>query len=726
MDDYAAFLRTKQILVPASGKRILPETLHPRLFAFQRALTCWAVARGKAAIFATTGLGKTIIQVSFAQQVGGTTLIVAPLAVSAQTIAEGALIAVPIRYVRSAAELRPGVNITNYERIDGFLDAPLDGLILDESSILKGLYSATKLKLFACAASIPYRLCCTATPCPNDVAELANHAQFLGVMTREEMLSTFFVHDQDGWRLRGHARQAFFAWLTSWAMALNSPEDIGFDGSAYQLPSLTIREHVVPSPWRKPGELFAAPLHGITDRMDVRRRTIPERVAAAVRLAQQTQSACVIWCGLNAEADAVAHLLGAEAVNVQGTDTLEQKEAGIAAFLHGTVRILVSKAKICGFGMNFQHADTAIFLGMNDSYEQYFQCIRRLWRFGQTKPVMIHVVVSDHETGIVENIHQKERESTTLMNHLIASTAEMERDILSEGQRQPDTTPIQHLTGPDWEILHGDCVDGMRCLEDACIDFSVYSPPFLSLYQYTSSASDLGNTRNAAQFFAHFRYVAAALLRLTKPGRLTAMHLAQVPAMLVRDGYIGLKDFRGPMINLMEEVGWIYHGDITVDKDPQAQAIRTKSKALLFVQLRKDASWLRPALADYLLLFRAPGINAVPIHPDVTNDQWIQWARPVWYGIRETRTLNAASARAEEDDRHICPLQLDLIERCIALWSNPGETILDPFAGIGSTGYVALQHQRRFIGCELKDTYVQAMMKNLHDAQRIHSQTELF
>lgn len=723
--DYKTFLSSKRLDIPASGIQVNPAALHPRLFAFQRAITSWALARGKAAIFATTGLGKTLMQVSFARHIKGTVLLVAPLAVSQQTIAEGATIAVPIRYVRTASDLQPGVNITNYERLDAFMTATLDGLILDESSILKSLYGKTKTKLFALAQSIPYRLCCTATPCPNDIAEIANHAQVLGIMTREALLSTFFVHDDEGWRLRGHARTAFYRWLTTWSMALNTPEDIGFDGSKYRLPPLTIREQVVASPFRRSGELFAAPLHGITDRIAVRRQTIAARVEAAVALAQQAEGPCIVWCGLNAEAEAMAQALGSEAINVQGADTLEQKEAGIAAFVRGEVRILISKARICGFGMNFQHAATAIFLGLNDSYEQYFQCIRRIWRFGQQRPVTIHVVVSEHETDIVTNIHQKEQEATRLMDHLIAETAAMERAILHAPSSQEQTQTLARHSETLWEVWQGDCVESMGQMPAASIDFSVYSPPFLSLYQYSDTDRDLGNSHTVAQFFAHFRYVADGLLRLTRPGRLTAMHLAQVPAMLVKDGYIGLKDFRGPMIALMEEAGWIYHGDITIDKNPQAQAIRVKNKALLFAQLRKDSSWLRPAMADYLLVFRKPGTNAVPILPTITNEQWIQWAHPVWYGIRESNTLNAAVARGADDERHICPLQLDLIERCIQLWSNEGETIFDPFAGIGSTGYVALQHGRRFVGCELKECYVQTMLKNLHDAQTTLNQMVL-
>jgi len=280
--------------------------------------------------------------------------------------------------------------------------------------------------------------------------------------------------------------------------------------------------------------------------------------------------------------------------------------------------------------------------------------------------------------------------------------------------------------GDGWTLTNGDCVEGVAGLADEVIDLSVYSPPFISLYTYTASERDMGNCATSEEFFAHFGFLQRELLRVTKPGRVTCCHVAQVPAMLARDGYIGLKDFRGQTIAAFEANGWIYHGEVCIDKDPQAQAIRTKAKGLLFVQMRKDASWSRPALADYILVFRKPGENATPIQPDITNEQWIEWARPIWYGIRESDTLQVVEARADEDERHICPLQLGTIERCIRLWSNRGELVLSPFAGIGSEGYEAIRLDRRFVGFELKPTYAQVAARNLAAAEQAKTQGLLF
>ncbi len=280
--------------------------------------------------------------------------------------------------------------------------------------------------------------------------------------------------------------------------------------------------------------------------------------------------------------------------------------------------------------------------------------------------------------------------------------------------------------GDGWTLTNGDCVDGVAGLPDDSVGLSVYSPPFLSLYTYSATERDMGNCATSGEFFEHFGFLIRDLLRVTMPGRHTCVHVQQVAAMLERDGYIGLKDFRGQTIRAYEENGWIYHGEVCIDKDPQAQAIRTKAKGLLFVQMRKDSSWSRPALADYILVFRKPGQNAEPIQPDITNEQWIEWARPIWYGIRESDTLHVAEARGEEDERHICPLQLGTIERCIRLWSNPGDLVCSPFTGIGSEGYEAIRLGRRFVGFELKPQYAEVAAKNLRAAERANDQQSLF
>lgn len=301
-------------------------------------------------------------------------------------------------------------------------------------------------------------------------------------------------------------------------------------------------------------------------------------------------------------------------------------------------------------------------------------------------------------------------------------------------------------TGDGWRLMLGDSCERLAEIGDDTAGLAVYSPPFASLYTYSPSVRDLGNSRDRDEFFEHYRFVIAEMLRITAPGRLNAVHVQQLTTTKSTHGVVGMTDFRGQVIRAYQDAGWVFHGEVTIDKDPQAQAIRTKAQALMFAQKNKDSSKSRPALADYLLLMRKPGDSAERVKTDVTNDEWITWARPIWrghddtaeldvmrseglvvpagcwYDIRESNTLNVAMAREEPDERHICPLQLDLIERCVRLWSNPGELVASPFAGIGSEGYVAVKAGRRFVGCELKPSYWQAATRNLAHAE-VEAQT---
>lgn len=301
-----------------------------------------------------------------------------------------------------------------------------------------------------------------------------------------------------------------------------------------------------------------------------------------------------------------------------------------------------------------------------------------------------------------------------------------------------------------WHLMLGDACERLAELDDNSVDMSICSPPFASLFTYSPSPRDLGNCATRDEFFEHYGFIIREQLRVTKPGRLAVIHVQQITTTKANHGVVGLTDFRGEVIRAFIDGGWVFHGEVTIDKDPQAQAIRTKAQALMFVQLERNSAKSRPALADFLLTFRKPGDNAVPIKPEVTRDEWIKWARPIWegcadedaiaamedlglvlprpawYGIKETNTLNVRVAREEDDERHICPLQLDLIERAVRLWSNRGELVLSPFAGIGSEGYVAVQRGRRFVGIELKGSYYKTAKTNLKTAAAENDSPSLF
>jgi len=426
----------------------------------------------------------------------------------------------------------------------------------------------------------------------------------------------------------------------------------------------------------------------------------------------------VIWCGMNDEQDALAKALGDRAFSVHGSLSSEEKERRIIGWLDGERPILISKVDICGFGLNMQRCSRMVFVGLSDSYESYYQAIRRCWRFGQTQPVKAYVVLSELEGAIYQNVLRKQTDAETLSRNLITNLAGVEMEELHGTKHQTDHYTTDDASGDGWRLMLGDSAERLSEVQDASVDMSIFSPPFATLYQYSNSPRDLGNAGDNADFWTHFGYISRELLRVMKPGRNVCVHVANLATTKATNGTIGLYDFRGATIQHFVGAGFVYHGEVCIDKDPQAQAIRTHAKGLLFVQKGKDSAWLRPALADYIVIFRSPGENAVPVESDLTNNEWIEWARPIWYGIRESDTLNRAEGREQEDERHICPLQLGTIERCIRLWSNRGETVLSPFAGIGSEGYQALMIGRRFVGCELKASYFQAAVRNLQRANQ--------
>jgi DNA modification methylase/superfamily II DNA or RNA helicase len=717
--DYTSFLESKRLTVSASGYEVNDSDINPILFPFQRDLVRWAIRKGRAAIFADTGLGKTLMQVEWARLTGVPTLIIAPLSIARQTVTMARdMLGIDIVYSRDGS-VHP-LTITNYEMIDRFHPSAFGAVVLDESSILKALDGKTRTRLTEMFKAILYRLCCTATPAPNDITEIGNHAEFLGIMTNAEMLSAFFVHDADesrhgGWRLKGHAEDAFYRWLASWGMSVRKPSDLGYSDDGYNLPSMTIEPLWIKADWKPDGQLFHMGLHGIQERHSVRKATLDQRIDAAIDLVNSKPGPWILWCGLNDEANALAERLD-NCLNVQGSDDPDRKAEALEAFQRGDYRVLITKPRIAGFGMNFQHCKQMAFVGLSDSWEAYYQCIRRSWRFGQTDPVHAYIVLSDAEEDIYHNVMHKEKEASVMRERLIEHVANYEREEI-EGIGTSWEYETDERSGDNWRLMLGDSCERMGEVETASVDLSVFSPPFLSLYTYSPTERDVGNSQNDEQFWYQFGIIIDELMRVTKPGRLCAVHCQQVPLTKVHDGVIGIKDFRGDIIRRFSDQGWIFHGEVCIDKDPQAQAIRTKNKGLLFVQLEKDSSWLRPAFGDYICVFRRPGENEVQIKGDLSRDEWITWAHPVWYHIRESDTLNAAEGREEKDEKHVAPLQLETIERCVRLWSNPGETVLSPFAGIGSEGYVSVKHGRRFIGIELKPSYFRAAVKNLGKAE---------
>lgn len=417
---YADFIEAKARRVGLVGFNVDPDDLHGVLHDFQRDGAAWAIKQGRAALFWDCGLGKTFAQVEWARQSGDCALIVAPLSVARQTVREARKIDAEVTYIRTGQDVNgSGLWITNYEMVEHFDPAMFDAVVLDESSILKNVDGKTRTRLIDTFQAVPRRLACTATPAPNDVAELTNHAEFLGVMRRPEMLAAYFINDERDWRLKGHAAEPMFRWMATWAQALRRPSDLGYSDDGFDLPELNIVPHIVGVNIVPDDQLFATELGGIGGRSAVRRDTLAARVDRAAELADDGDQ-WIIWCGLNDEAAQVAAKVNG-AVNVEGSWPPDAKAEALEGFQDGAVRVLVTKPAIAGFGMNFQNAHKMAFVGLSDSYESYYQAIRRCWRFGQTEPVEAHIIVSQLEEAIVQNVQRKEREASAWTDGLIAA-----------------------------------------------------------------------------------------------------------------------------------------------------------------------------------------------------------------------------------------------------------------------------------------------------------------
>jgi hypothetical protein len=694
------------------------------LFDFQRDIVSWALRRGRAAVFADCGLGKTPMQLEWAHRVPGRVLILAPLAVSGQTAREGKKFGIDVTIAKDQKESDAGgkITVTNYEKLEHFDPSKYDGVVLDESSILKAYDGKTRTQIIESFNKTPFRLACTATPAPNDYMELGNHAQFLGVMSREEMLAMFFVHDggeTSKWRIKGHAEPEFWKWVCQWAVMIRKPSDLGYSDDKFKLPPIRFHQITIDNEKPTPGQLFPMEAQTLQERIAARRGTIHDRVRVCADLIKKVGGTWMVWCNLNGENDALAKSIDGS-VDVKGSDSNESKEKNLLGFSEGKINTLISKPSIAGMGMNFQVCHKVAFVGLSDSYEQFYQSVRRCWRFGQKHPVDVYMITAKVEGAVVANIKRKEKEAEKMAEMMAENMKDLNKESLKGGTVRDVATYKRDVAEGDGFVLHlGDCVEVVKELPSDSVHYSIYSPPFASLYTYSNSDRDMGNSKNGDEFADHYRYMVKELFRATMPGRLTSFHCMNLPKSKTRDGVIGIRDFRGELIRIHEDEGFIFHSEVCIWKDPVTAMQRTKALGLLHKQIKKDSCMSRQGIPDFLVTMRKPGDN--PERVTHTNQTfpvqvWQNYASPVWMDINPSDTLQFRSARDNNDERHICPLQLGVIERGIRLWSNPGDTILSPFAGIGSEGHVAIMNGRKFIGVELKQSYFNAAKNNLESA----------
>lgn len=755
---YQEFLKSKLQTIEQSGFDVHPDDINPKLFKFQRDIVRWALRLGKAALFEECGLGKTAQQLEWARHVvrhtGGKVLILAPLAVAYQTVDEGVKFGIEVKHVHNQNEVGDSsIVIVNYERLHLLDASQFVGVVLDESSILKAFMGKTKQMIIETFAQTPYKLACTATPAPNDYTEIGNHAEFLNIKKREEMLATWFINDSSDtgtWRLKKHAAKEFWRWLTSWAVCLSRPGDLGaeYDMPDFELPPLQLHEFRLGANqksierfWAE-GKLLPDDNPSSTGMHKAKRESLDDRVSQVLEIMENLKDQFVlVWCDTDYEADALVLALS-EAIEVRGSD--KRKEEKLMGFAKGEYKVLITKPDIAGFGLNYQHCANQIFVGVSYSFEKTYQALRRSYRFGQENPVNAYMIYAETEGNIMVRLKEKQEAFKDMQGEM--------NDAMSENGLFRDTDHSKLITGKtdlasgdNWKLYMGDCVQQIANVENNSVGFTIYSPPFPDIFMYTDSHLDMGNVKNDKEFFEGYKFLIGEVFRITKSGRLTAVHCVDLPSFKYKHGAVGLRDFPGEIIRTHQEAGWIFHSRITIWKDPVTEMQRTKAHALLHKNFTAKAEQVRQGIPDYLLVFRKPEdddsehvtqnreigdyVGTEPPHMNelMGNGKsleysysiavWQRYASPVWFDIDQSKTLNYRAAKDSQDEKHICPLQLDVIARSIDLWTNRGDTVFSPFAGIGSEGYEAIKMGRKFIGIELKESYWKHAQKYLKEAE---------
>ena len=724
MKNYDEFLAQKLKTQVHSGFSVDDSQLNDSLFDFQRFIVKRALNAGKYAIFADCGLGKTLMQIEWAQQVsqhtGKPVLILAPLAVTGQTIQEG------VKFNRSVSKVGSGmIQISNYEQLENIDTSQYSGVVLDESSILKNFEGRTKTMIIDSFLHTPYKLACTATPSPNDPMELGNHSEFLDVMGRNEMLAMYFVHDGGNtskWRLKGHAVDTFYQWVGTWAIMLNKPSDIGFKMDGYNLPCLNLFEREIKTPKRENGQLFNDVAISATNFNQELRITKVERMDEVAKIVNESNENFIIWVKQNEEGDLLKSLIP-DAIEVKGSDTPEYKEAKLLGFANNEFRVLITKTKIAQFGLNYQNCRNQVFASLDFSFEGLYQAIRRSYRFGQKNEVNIYLITTDTMANVRQSIDDKQKQFEIMQNQMAKAVNEnMSGQTLAAAVHDTESESNEWYT-----IKRGDCVRLIQDVPSESIGLSVFSPPFAELYTYSNHIEDMGNSKDYNEFLGQFGFLIVQLYRVMMQGRNVAVHCMDLPIQKGKEGYIGLRDFSGMILKAFEDAGFVYASRVTIWKDPVVEMQRTKALGLLHKQVKKDSTMSRVGIPDYVMIFRKDGERTNPVtNNDIPVDLWQKYASPVWMDIDYGNTLQGfRNARDERDEKHICPLQLDTIERLIHLYSNKGDTVLTPFMGIGSEVYQAVKMDRRAVGFELKESYFEVAKRNCKSAVLSKSQTTL-
>lgn len=731
MNDYEKLLKSKEKRVIESGFDVSESELNPKLFDFQKFCVKKMLKIGKGAVFAGCGNGKTNISLEWAQKVAERenkpVLILAPLSVSRQTIKEGEKFGYKVdRYKSMTDETK--IAITNYEQIENIEIDRFVGIVLDESSILKNFTGHYKNLLIEKFKKTPYKLCCTATPSPNDLNEIGNHSEFLDILDSQDMRSKWFVREEgmNNYRLKGHAKKDFYGWIASWAIMFENPADIGFieTGKLFKLPKLNLYSYEI-NTQHDDGTLFSIGIVNATNFNSELRKTKNERLQLASELAKKADGQVLIWIKQNEEGDILKKLLP-EAVEVRGSDSDELKESRLLDFADGKFKILISKAKICGYGMNFQNCGTQIFASPDFSFENYYQQVRRSYRFGRNQEVDIHLIITDTMQNTRTIIEKKQKQFEEMVKEMNRNINENKYGLLNDYE-------YKEYRDDNVFLMKGDTTIEIKRIPDNSVDLIIFSPPFSSLFTYSNYVHDMGNNESHEDFFKQYSFLLKELYRILKPGRLMCCHTKDLGVYKNSSGYTGMYDFTGEHTRAVLAENFKLHSKITIWTDPVLEMQRTKTQRLLYKQVTTDSSKTGIGMAEYITIFKKWEGNEEDWEP-ITNlnkdnfplEVWQKWASPVWMDIKRTDVLTASEGTAMGDEKHICPLQLEVIHRLVNLWSNEGEVIFTPFLGIGSEVYEAVKNGRKGIGCELKDSYFDVAVKNVKKAIQVKNQKTLF
>ena len=718
--NYFKFLETKKKSFIESGFEINENELNENLFDFQKNAVSIALKKGRFALFFDCGLGKTLMQLSWAEAVFNKTnkkvLILAPLAVVEQTKDEAIKFGISLE----------SFNITNYDQLKNIENInQYSGVVLDESSILKGRDGKLSNLIIESFKNTPYKLACTATPSPNDHMELGQHSEFLGAMSYLEMLAMYFVHDggeTSKWRLRKHAKDPFWKYVCTWSMSCDNPKTLGYCHSGYSLPEIEYIEHII-SVENNTMTLFGDVAVSATDLHKDLDRSFDQRIQKTIELVDKSKGQVIIWGLKNNETDTIQKLIPGS-INVQGSDNPEYKAKYLNGFSKREFKTLITKTSIASFGMNYQNCNEMIFMSYDFKFEAFYQAVRRCYRFGQKNKVIVHILIPESQINVRQTILEKQNRHFEMIKEMAKYSSEA--DYKSNKSKIMITK--KEIKTDQYHLFNGDCVQESKKINENAADLIIFSPPFAELYVYSDKEEDMGNVSDYKQFEQHFKFLIPELKRILKPGRICAIHCMDLPIQKGKEGYIGLRDFSGMLIDWFTECGFIYASRITIWKDPVVEMQRTKALGLLHKQVKKDSTMSRVGIPDYVMIFRKDGERNNPVkNTDLSVDLWQKYASPVWMDINYGNTLQGyRNGREENDEKHICPLQLDTIERLIHLYSNKGDTVFTPFMGIGSEVYQAVKMNRKGIGFELKESYYDLAKANLKSIVSLKSQTTLF